>query len=315
MDVYYRRDEAGWTFDEAARAGANWSVEELAAVVYEARRVSPGDSTDDGRGLWLEPMFRFHDGTYSAPLDAYDVAVDALGDSTFASDSLRLAAYRSLETRIARRYLDPSWTVFLLAPGAVPAPVRIASRDASVTTCSWIAGRTRAATPAAAERTVLATSSSTMGGASFAGREPTTQEADRLAVLARTRFAALGEAPDRLRRLRAGRALAVDLDGDGDEEFIGAFAIAGDAGTPESAVLLAGRPAPAAYGLVVERVGSADDGWGGMDLVGALDVDGDGDLEIVGRETGADRYRYVVLSRRPDGAWEEVFAGGGGGCG
>ena len=46
-----------------------------------------------------------------------------------------------------------------------------------------------------------------------------------------------------------------------------------------------------------------------------VDVDGDGDLEVVAREAGVDAYRYAVMARRRDGAWEEVFAGGGGGCG
>jgi hypothetical protein len=153
-----------------------------------------------------------------------------------------------------------------------------------------------------------------MGGAVFAGRDTAPQESDRLAFLARDRLAAAGVPQERLRRLRGGRSLAVDLDADGAVDLVGAFAVAGDAGTPERALLVVGRPAPAAAGLVADRASSADDGWGGIDLVGALDVDGDGDLEVIARETGSQQYRYVVLARRRDGAWEEAFAGGGGSC-
>jgi len=313
MDAYYRRAGAAWVFDEAARAGANWAVEELAAVVYDVRRSTSIDTTSDGRDVWLEPMFRYHDGAYSVPLAPFESAIRAFRDSSFASDSLRLVSRAALEDRIARRYLNPSWTVFLLAPGDAPAPARFASREAVLWGCTQVAGRVRAASADAAARTSLATSSSTMGGAAFAGREPSPQEADRLAALARSRLEALGAPPDRLRRLRAGRAVAVDLDGDGTEEFIGAFGVAGAAGAPDVGLVIAGRPAPAAFGPVVERASHAEDGMGALDLVGAVDVDGDGDLEIVAREYGVEAYRYVVLARRPEGSWEEVYAGGG--CG
>jgi hypothetical protein len=314
LDVYYRRAGARWTFDEAARAGANWSVRELAAVVYDVRRPAPGDTTADGRDVWLEPMFRYHDGAYTAPLSPYAGRVEAIRDSSFASDSLRRAARGALEARVARRYLDPSWTVFLLAPGVGPEPTRIVEREASLWGCTWMVGRARASSSERAEQVRLATSSSTMGGARAPGRELTPQESERLAALARTRLEALGVPADRLRRLRAGRAIAADVDGDGRDEFVGAFGVAGSAGAPDRALVVVGRPAPAAYGAVAERGTTSDEGWGAADLVGVVDVDGDGDLEVIIREAGPDVYRYVVIARRPDGAWEEAFAAGGGGC-
>ena len=146
MDVYYRRAGARWTFEEAARAGANWSVRELAAVVYDVRRPAPADTTADARDVWLEPMFRYHDGAYTAPLAPYAGRVEAIRDSSFASDSLRRAARGGLEARVARRYLDPAWTVFLLAPGLAPEPTRIVEREASLWGCTHLGGRARSST-------------------------------------------------------------------------------------------------------------------------------------------------------------------------
>ena len=311
----YRRHGDAWALDEVARPGANWTVEEIAAVVYEVRRPPPSDSTFGPADVWLEPMFRFHDGAYVDPFGPYEARIRAVVDSAYASDSLRQAAVGGLEGEIARRWLNPAWTVFLLSPGAAPEPVGFRTREAAVDGCRYVAGVVRAPSPAMAEGARMATSSSTMGGALFPGRTPTPREAARLAAAARDHLATLVVPAGRVERLRAGGALAVDLDGDGDEELVGAYGVAGEhPGMTARSVVVVAEPGPAALRVVGARASDADDGWGTLRFVGAVDVDGDGVLEVVAREAGYEVHRFVVLARGAGGRWTEVYAGGGGGC-
>ncbi|HLA64696.1 MAG TPA: hypothetical protein VK610_09735 [Rhodothermales bacterium] len=309
----YRRSGGGWTLDDVMRPDGNWIVEELAAVVYEVRRPPPSDTTAGARDVWLEPMFRYVDGGYVGPFDDYDARIRALLDSSFAADSLRRDAVSGLEREISRRWLDPAWTVFLLAAGDAPAPVSFRTREAGVEGCRYVAGQTRAPSSGFAERARLATSSSTMGGATFPGRVLETREEDALAGLARARLAEAGVTPVRLERLRSRRSLAVDLDENGVEELIATFGIADDgAGGTERGVLVIAGSGTSTPRVMGARVSDAADGWGALQLVGALDVDGDGIREVVVREAGAEAYRYVVLARAAGGRWTEVFSGGGG---
>src|SRR5690606_2606292 len=124
--------------------GANWTVEEIAAVVYEVLRPPPTDTTAGPADVWLEPMFRFHDGAYVDPFAPYEARIRAVLDSAFASDSLRRAAVGALEDEIARRWLNPAWTVFLLSPGDAPAPVSFRRREAAFDGCRYVAGMARA---------------------------------------------------------------------------------------------------------------------------------------------------------------------------
>lgn len=311
----YRRSDDAWALDEVARPGANWTVEEIAAVVYEVRRPPPSDTTFGPADVWLEPMFRYHDGAYVDPFGPYEARIRAVVDSTFRTDSLRRAAVGALEGEIARRWLNPAWTVFLLGPGAAPEPVGFRTREAAFDGCRYVAGVVRAPSPAMAEWARMATSSSTMGGALFPGRTPTPQEEERLAVAARGHLATLVVPAAQLDRLRAGRALAVDLDGDGTEEFVGAYGVAGEQpGMAARSVVVVAEPGPAAMRVVGARASASDDGWGTLRLVGAVDVDGDGVLEVVAREAGYESHRFVVLSRGTGGRWTEVYTGGGGGC-
>lgn len=313
----YRREGDHWRFEEAARAGPNWAVEELAAVLYAVWPAPPADSTAEPRDVRIEPMFRWAEGRYSAPLAPFEARMRAYFDSTFASDSLAEAERTGIEGAIAHRYLRPSWTLFLLSPGEPPAPAHAREPNVGFDGCQYATATARAPSAAFAGGTWLATTSSTMGGDTVRARPLSSEEDRALGRLARERLARQGVSVDRLGRLQPGRTVASDLDGDGIAEWAGAFAVEGDArGEPPVAVVLAAAPSRTGRPrLVVEHVATVDEeGYGSLDLVGVVDVDGDGDGELILREAGYEHHTYLVLARDASGAWGEVFRGGGGGC-
>ncbi len=316
LTLTYRQADGGWALDEVARTdGRNWTVEELAAVVYEVRRPAPSDTTAGERDVWLEPMFRYVDGEFVSPFDPYEARITALLDSSFSADSLRRAAVAGLEREIGRRWLNPAWTVFLLQPGQPPAPVTFRTRETSVDGCRYVAGLARAPSASFAEGAHVATSSSTMGGSTFPGRTLEPGDEERLAHAARAVLARAGVPERQLDRLRSRRALAVDLDGGGREALVGAYSVAADpAGGTDRAVVVVAGPGSGALRDHGAYLSDAADGWGALQLIGALDVDGDGVLEVIARESAEEAYRYVVLARDASGRWAPVFTGGGGGC-
>jgi len=153
-----------------------------------------------------------------------------------------------------------------------------------------------------------------------AARALSAEDSQRAAALARARFQAHG--------LRASLAqgsplelyegIAADLDGDGARELIVA------AGFTSPRVAEGALPDCAArVALVVDgRTGDVQELWTSAgdaemgprdEIVGLVDVDGDGVFEVVLRVVGYEAWEYHLF-RRVGGRWLEVYAGAGGGC-
>src|SRR5690606_21272427 len=307
------------------------AVEEIAAILYAASpaQTSPLDSLHSARDVRLEPIARYADGTYTAPFAPYEdeiadalarpyaeLQTDAYGferPDRSQADSLRRAAVTALEERIAARYFNRAWTLYLLQPGEAPEAVRVRTRRAGFDGCRHLSGTVRAPSASVARGAHLATTSSTMGGRVGLGRPLRSEEERAFVRIARERLRAHGVEGDRLNRLRTGRLYAADLGGDGIEAWVGHVSVRGRyAGEPDEHLVLVVTTPTTAPRVQLDRFASF--AGRGLDLLGVVDLAGDGRAEIVLRERGYESHRYVILSHPRPGAWETVFEGGGGGC-
>ena len=328
--VYYQNVNGLWGFDRAARADArNFTIAERAAVLYTARPFprAPEDSLADRRRVQLDVIARYADGAYTAPFEPYADAIDEVLSrdrpfyrkppfDRFLRDSLYHARIDSIEGVIARRYFNPSWTLFLLQPGAMPEAVRVRESEAGFDGCQYLTGTVRAPSESAAQEASLATTSSVMGGTRTPGGVLSPEDEQTLVGLAREAFAALGVRPQQLDRLRVGRTLALDLTGDGLDDWLGAFSIAHPSlhGISAHALVLGVDLSGAAPRVVLQREADPKEGLSELTLEGALDIDGDGRLEVILREGGYEVYQYLILTDPHGTGWREAFRGGGGGC-
>ena len=300
--VQHRREGPNWVVEAVSRAGGNFRAGDRGAVLFAVEPLV--DSTGVTAALYAEPIAVYDSGRYSEPPRPFAAAIEAFVDSTFASDSLRLAAEDSLTTRIASRYVARGRRLRLLRAGAAPAWATVDSSQVLVDGCQGIGAWLRA-DPDAREAP-LATSSSVMGGAVAPGRPLTGPESRSLDLAARDRLALSGANPD---RLRPAGATAIDLDGDGVDELVGAFT-SGDA-TQRFAVAVAIRASAAGSTVLFERRPAR--GFDRLAWVGAVDVDGDGAAEAVFLEEGEEVYRYLIVTYRA-GRYADAYRGGGGSC-
>ncbi|NNF57956.1 MAG: hypothetical protein HKN04_06910 [Rhodothermaceae bacterium] len=328
--VYYCNVDGLWGFDRAARADArNFTVAERAAVLYAARPapVAPEDTLVDRRRVHLDVIARYAEGTYTAPFEPYADAIDDVLDrprpfyrkppfDRVLRDSLYTARIDSLSRVIARRYFNPSWTLFLLQPGTMPKAVRVRESEAAFDGCQYLTGIVRAPSDAAAQEVSLATTSSVMGGTRTPGQVLAPEDERVLLGLARDAFAALGVRSQQLDRLRVGRTLALDLTGDDLDDWLGAFSIAHPSlpGVAAHALVLGVDPNAPTPRVILERYADPHEGLTDLALEGALDIDGDGRLDLILRESGYEVYQYLILTNPGGTGWREAFRGGGGGC-
>lgn len=300
----HRRDGPTWVLDDAARAGPNWQASDATATLF-AVRVLP-DSTRRRSTLVLDPIARYERGRYLDPLATFRREARALFDSTFSSDSLRQAAESALNRRVGRGLADGA--VYLLGPGQTPVRARVDSTESSLLGCQFATVFASPSDASSFRWAELATTSSVMGTPTAPGR-PLSRELTRaLETVARQRFDLAGIDAS---RIRSRGTTAADLDGDGQDEAVGAFVVGeGDRqiGLALGVEMAEGRPR-----LLFERASARPDGFWTLDLLGVLDVDADGAEEALFSEEGYESYRYLVVTFRA-GRFTDAFRGGGGGC-
>jgi hypothetical protein len=307
LELAYARVGDGWQLDEVNRAGPNFTAGDAAFLLFDVRPI-PGDSLAPRDRLVLDVIARFADGEFQAPFDVHGGSIRALMDSSFASDSLRAAATRALERRIAERWLPGGLAVRLLARGQAPRAARLDSAEVSFDGCQYLAGWTD--TPATGSRADLATTSTILGGTQAPGRALTSTETRALDRLARDRLALQGLDG---RGLRLRGTAAADLDGDGRDELIAAYGTSADETERGRGIVVAARPNTAGVSLLFERFPAYGAGFDRLTLIGLADLDADGAVEAVFREEGYEVYQYLVVSFRA-GRFTDAFRGGGGGC-
>ena len=297
---HVRRDSA-WSLARVDRAGPNFRAGDRRATLFAVELVD--DSTGTGR-LVLDPIAVFEAGGYRDPLRDWRRAAASLADSSWASDSLYAAAVDSVEALAARSVAPPRSRLRVLAAGASVAQTTVDSSVAVLGGCEVLSAFARR--PPGTTPWALATTSSIMGGAVAPGRAVSARERRDLERIARERLELAGADPS---RLRARGVVAADLDGDGVDEVVGAFSSGPEAN--RHAVLVGVEPSATGGRLLFERRPGA--GYETFELAGVVDVDGDGAVETVALEEGAEVFRYLVLTSR-SGRYADAFRGGGGGC-
>lgn len=313
LQLDYQYDGARWQLLDLRRVGPNFVAGDASFVLYD---VSPlaDDTLGRRRGLSLDVIARYAEGTFTAPFEGYRARINALADSVFVgdslatSDSLRQLAESELASEIGSAFAPRGRTVRVLRPGEAPMAVRIGRSEVGILGCEYLNAQAPSDQSLGREA-ALATTSSVVGGASVPGRALTATERRQLDQLARERFRVQGLDGD---RVRSGGSVVIDLDGDGREEWVGAFSVGSEERATSTGMVIAARPMEGnPPRLVFERRTQA--GFGSFTLVGAVDLDADRAAEVVLLEQGYEAYQYLILTHRA-GRFVTAFRGGGGGC-
>ena len=164
----------------------------------------------------------------------------------------------------------------------------------------------------------LATDSAALGGQRNSRRAPTEAERTSMLELARSRYRQRGVAAAALRAIETINLTAVDLNGDGNWEMIGSFSVGNLANsTPEHMLFLIAepqgqrlRPSHVWY----HRTPVNDEAEAQRQLlVDHLDLDGDGQSEIITQISYYESHDYHIYKKQGS-AWRRIYTGGGGGC-
>lgn len=155
----------------------------------------------------------------------------------------------------------------------------------------------------------LAADSDSLGLPEISRRALSPDERSTVLELVRRTYRRRGVPASLIKSITVTNLTAVDVDRDGNPEFVGSFRIERD----EKAYLLfliveqrTGR-----YRIALQRY---DEGFEhGEDFVDALDVDKDGVGEVITQVSGYEVWEYAIYKRR-GGRWQMVYRGGGGGC-
>jgi hypothetical protein len=167
----------------------------------------------------------------------------------------------------------------------------------------------------------LATDSASLGGAKSTRRPPTAAERAALTPLVRAAFKEKGTPAALLPGMATVNLTALDLDGDGKAEIVGSF-VAKKTGRAAAryALFLFAEPQGASYRTTVLQYDkfTGADIMSGADLtaiengvyierlVDALDLDGDGALEVVTQRAGLEGDSYFIYKKQA-GAWKQIY--------
>lgn len=167
----------------------------------------------------------------------------------------------------------------------------------------------------------LATDSTSLGGAKSTRRPPTAAERATLMPLVRAAFKEKGTPAALLPSMTTVNLTALDLDGDGKAEIVGSFvAKKGGRAAARYALFLFAEPQGASYRTTVLQYDKFTDAdiMSGADLtaiengvyierlVDAIDLDGDGALEVVTQRAGLEGDSYHIYKKQ-SGAWKQIY--------
>jgi hypothetical protein len=167
----------------------------------------------------------------------------------------------------------------------------------------------------------LATNSDSLGAAKSMRRSPTPAERAALMPLVRAIYTQKGVAAALLANLVTVNLTALDVDKDGKSELIGSFVVKKQkGGEARYALFIFAEPKGATYQTTVmqyERytdtdllsgatIDAIENGVFLERLIDGLDVDGDGNLEVITESDGFEGDTYFIYKKR-GGKWEKIY--------
>ncbi|MDT4955939.1 MAG: hypothetical protein QOJ02_4077 [Acidobacteriota bacterium] len=165
----------------------------------------------------------------------------------------------------------------------------------------------------------LATNSETLGKKASSRRALTQAERAGVMTLAKNIYRQHKTSNALMRSLQVNNLTATDLDGDGKFEIVGDFQIAADSTStegPRRDLFLIATPSGAGYKAELAEFQSyrMNSGFGrGVGFVDQLDMDGDGQAEVVTVDQGFDGYGYSIYKKQ-GGRWRMVYSVMGDAC-
>jgi hypothetical protein len=162
----------------------------------------------------------------------------------------------------------------------------------------------------------LATNSNSLGKRTSARRAPTAAERTAVMDLVKKIYTQHGVTTSQYRSLKVTNLTATDLDGDGEYEMIGSFALALKTKAERDLFLIA-KPQGAAMRADLTKFQAYQpppEGFlSSIDFVDQLDLDGDGTGEVFAVQGGFDAYGYVIF-KKTGGRWRQVYSAMGDAC-
>jgi hypothetical protein len=165
----------------------------------------------------------------------------------------------------------------------------------------------------------LATNSETLGKKASSRRALTPAERAAVMTLVKNIYRQHKISNALLRSLKVNNLTATDLNGDGQFEVIGDFQIAIDSTStegPRRDLFLIATPDGAGYKAELANFQSyrMNSGFGrGVGFADQLDIDGDGNAEVVTVDEGFDGYGYSIYKKQ-GGRWRLVYSVTGDAC-
>lgn len=249
-----------------------------------------------GDGINLDPIVIIDRGRYVKPPDGVEEENGRFKDTPQSS-------------KFAAEYYRPGHSYQLLFGGGKIGSAAVIKRK-SLACVSLAAGvRLQTSQKLGGWVRALATDSDSLGSPESSRRALSPTERSTVLELARRTYRQRSAPAALINSITVTNLTAVDLDHDGNPEFVGSFRIERD----EKAYLLfliAGKHGDN-YKVELQRYGEGLED--GEDFIDELDVDGDGIGEVITQVTGSESWEYAIYKRK-EGRWQAVYKGGGGGC-
>jgi len=252
---------------------------------------------------------------FAVSAESGDASMDAIG--ILDGQTLR-APYQDDEKdhqRFGDQYLAPGTVYRLISGGGEAGTVTVNKwglgcetlhAQATLKTSAHIGGKVWA----------LATNSESLGRRPPSRRAPTTAERAAVMTLMKSIYSQHRTPADLIAAIKVTNLTATDLNGDGQYEIIGSFALAAKNKFERDLFLIATPDAMAMRADFVkfQAYQPPPEGFlSSIDYIDQLDIDGDGVAEVFATGGGFDGYQLLVF-KKVNGRWRQIYDMAGDAC-
>lgn len=219
---------------------------------------------------------------------------------------------KAARRRFVDTYYRPGQKYQLLMDGGESGTVTVKKLNS----CDEMAAEVEVSTTSAPPKrtlSIIATNSDSLKGKTASRREPTDAETKAILRLARPYFRRRGLGEPFLEGV-ANWLRAVDLDGDGDAELIGFFAVGAKS---QHTLFIIAEPQRNGFRPALVSFHQSRDKWGNdgryQEFVAGIDLDNDGVSELItsGDDPRSSNDFTYIIYKKQGGRWRSIYAGGG----